>query len=158
MGGADGVDGVSGVEGAHGTHAGGRGAGRARALLAPLGLAAVAAAAVAYVGVVDPNRPGHYPTCPFLLLTGLYCPGCGTLRALNALAHADPVAALGLNPLAVLTIPFLVFWWGRWLVRAWRGRPVRTRLAPPIYIWSFLGLIIVYWIVRNLPFGAFLAP
>ncbi|WP_214416913.1 DUF2752 domain-containing protein [Sphaerisporangium fuscum] len=142
----------------HAEHTGRRGGGRLRPLLAPLGAAALAGAVVAYVGAVDPNQPGHYPTCPFLFLTGLYCPGCGTLRAIHALAHADVVAALGLNPLAVATVPFLLFWWGRWALRTWQGRPVRTTLAHPAYIWGFLALVIVFWIVRNLPFGRFLAP
>ncbi len=31
-------------------------------------------AAFAYVGTVDPNAPGHYPVCPLLHYTGLYCP------------------------------------------------------------------------------------
>ncbi|MFC4585586.1 DUF2752 domain-containing protein [Sphaerisporangium corydalis] len=138
--------------------AGRPGAGRARALLGPLGAAALTGAVFTYVGAVDPNAPGHYPTCPFLFLTGLYCPGCGTLRAVHALAHGDVVAALGLNPLAVVTVPFLLFWWGRWALRTWQRRPVRTSLAHPAYIWAFLALVIVYWIVRNLPFGRFLAP
>ncbi|WP_113702740.1 DUF2752 domain-containing protein [Nonomuraea lactucae] len=131
---------------------------RLRSVLAPLGVAAATGAVFAFVGSVDPNEPGHYPTCPFLWATGLYCPGCGTLRTIHALAHLDPVAALGLNPLAVVMIPFLVFWWGRWLVRAWQGRPSRTKLAHPAWLWAFLGVVLVYWVVRNLPFGAFLAP
>ncbi|MEU8322672.1 DUF2752 domain-containing protein [Nonomuraea sp. NPDC048881] len=135
-----------------------RGTGRLKGLLAPLGVAAAAGAVVGVVGVVDPNQPGHYPTCPFLWVTGLYCPGCGTLRTIHALAHLDPLAALGLNPLAVAMIPFLLFWWGRWVVRAWQGRPRRTTLAHPAWLWAFLGVVMVYWVVRNLPFGAFLAP
>ncbi|WP_188194965.1 DUF2752 domain-containing protein [Nonomuraea sp. SYSU D8015] len=135
-----------------------RGTDRLKGLLAPLGVAAGAGAVVAFVGVVDPNEPGHYPTCPFLWLTGLYCPGCGTLRTIHALAHLDPVAALGLNPLAVAMIPLLLFWWGRWVVRAWQGKPRRTTLAHPAWLWAFLALVVVYWVVRNLPFGAFLAP
>ncbi|AQZ64768.1 unnamed protein product [[Actinomadura] parvosata subsp. kistnae] len=131
---------------------------RLKALLPPLGVAALTGAVFTVVGMVDPNEPGHYPTCPFLWLTGLYCPGCGTLRTIHALAHLDPVAALGLNPLAVAMIPFLVFWWGRWVVRALQGRPRRTTLAHPAWLWAFLAIVMVYWVVRNLPFGAFLAP
>ncbi|WP_424534586.1 DUF2752 domain-containing protein [Sphaerisporangium viridialbum] len=142
----------------HAEHTGRRGTDRMRSMLAPLGAAVLTGAVFTYVGAVDPNAPGHYPTCPFLFITGLYCPGCGTLRTIHALAHGDVVAALGLNPLAVATIPFLLFWWGRWTLRTWQGRPVRTSLAHPAYIWAFLALVIVYWIVRNLPFGRFLAP
>lgn len=135
-----------------------RGADRFRSVLAPLGVAAAAGAAVAFVGLVDPNQPGHYPTCPFLWITGLYCPGCGTLRTIHALAHGDLGTALGLNPLAVVTIPFLLFWWGRWVLRAWQGRPRRATLAHPAYIWAFFAVVILYWVIRNLPFGEFLAP
>jgi hypothetical protein len=134
------------------------GTARLKGLLAPLGVAAAAGAVFGVVGVIDPNQPGHYPTCPFLWITGLYCPGCGTLRTVHALAHLDPVAALGLNPLAVVMIPFLLFWWGRWVVRAWQGRPQRTTLAHPAWLWAFIAVVMVYWVVRNLPFGAFLAP
>ncbi|MGV9305148.1 MULTISPECIES: DUF2752 domain-containing protein [unclassified Nonomuraea] len=129
-----------------------------KAVLAPLGVALVAGAAFAYVGLVDPNQPGHYPACPFLALTGWYCPGCGGLRAAHALAHLDPVAALGLNPLIVLAVPVLAYFWTRWLVAGWRGRPWRPPAPRPLLIWSLLALILVFWVVRNLPFGAFLAP
>jgi hypothetical protein len=135
-----------------------RGADRLKGLLGPLGVAAGAGAVFVFVGAVNPNEPGHYPTCPFLWITGLYCPGCGTLRSIHALAHLDPVAALGLNPLAVAMVPFLLFWWGRWVLRAWQGRPRRTTLAHPAWLWGFIAIIMVYWVVRNLPFGAFLAP
>ncbi|MEV4354641.1 DUF2752 domain-containing protein [Nonomuraea sp. NPDC004186] len=135
-----------------------RGAARLKGLLAPLGVAGATGAVFAFVGMVDPNQPGHYPTCPFLWLTHLYCPGCGTLRTIHALAHLDPATALGMNPLAVAMMPFLLFWWGRWVVRAWQGRPRRTTLAHPAWLWAFLALVMVYWVVRNLPFGAFLAP
>ena len=131
---------------------------RLRSVLAPLGVAAATGAVLAVVGTIDPNQPGNYPTCPFLWATGLYCPGCGTLRALHALAHLDPMAAADLNPLVLAMAPFLLVWWGRWLARSWQGRPRRTTLAHPAYLWAFLGLVLVYWLVRNLPFGAFLAP
>ncbi|MDF5755983.1 DUF2752 domain-containing protein [Spongiactinospora sp. TRM90649] len=139
----------------------GRGASRRLRLppvLAPVGAALAAAAAFGYVGLVDPNEPGHYPTCPFLALTGLYCPGCGTLRATHALAHGEPVAALGLNALAIAVIPVVLYLWARWVVitlRPGRARPVRVR---PAWIWGWAVIVIAYWIVRNLPFAAFLAP
>ncbi|GAA4226439.1 hypothetical protein FHR32_005891 [Streptosporangium album] len=131
---------------------------RARALLVPAGVALAAGAAVAFVGAVDPNVPGHYPTCPFLLLTGLYCPGCGGLRAVYALAHGDPVTAFGLNPFLVAMVPLLAFLWGRWTLRSWRGGPFDGRAVRPVYVWAFLVSMILFWIVRNIPIGEFLAP
>ncbi|WP_449062427.1 DUF2752 domain-containing protein [Planomonospora algeriensis] len=140
-----------------GETAGARWSGR-RALAAPLGTALAAGIAVALVGAVDPNEPGHYPSCPFLTLTGLYCPGCGGLRAVHALAHGDPVTALGLNPLLVAAVPLLAVLWGRWAVRSWRGLPFAAGWLRPAHAWWLLGTMIVFWIGRNLPFGDFLAP
>ncbi|NUR84187.1 MAG: DUF2752 domain-containing protein [Nonomuraea sp.] len=138
------------------TETGRRGTGKD--LLAPLGVAAVTGAVVTVVGTIDPNQPGHYPTCPFLWITGLYCPGCGTLRTIHALAHFDVVGALSMNSLMVACVPFLVFWWARWMVAAIRGKPRSNKLAHPAYLWAFLAIVLAYWVVRNLPFGAFLAP
>jgi uncharacterized protein DUF2752 len=133
------------------------GSDRLAALAKPLGTAAAALAATAYVGVVDPNDPGHYPTCPFLALTGAFCPGCGSLRAVHALANGDPAAAVGLNVLTVVGLVVLTVIWGRWAVRSWRGQP-RSSVAPAWSLYLMLGVAVVFWVVRNLPVGEALAP
>lgn len=129
----------------------------ARRLLAPAATALAAAAAAAYVAVVDPGEPGHYPTCPFLSATGLFCPGCGGLRCAHALVHGDVPAALALNAFAVAMVPLIVGIWLRWTVRSFRGRP-RTTAADPRLIRLLVAAIAVFAVVRNLPFGAALAP
>ena len=127
------------------------------ALSAPALVAGAAGAVVAWIAVVDPNQPGHYPTCPFLQLTGHLCAGCGSLRAVHALAHGDVVTAAGLNLLAVAAVPLLVAIWLRWTAARLDGRsrpdPVRA-----MAIWALLAVTLVFWLVRNLPFGASLAP
>ena len=130
---------------------------RARALRAPVAAAGAALAATTYVGLVDPNQSGHYPTCPFLFITGYYCPGCGSLRAVHALTHGDVGAAVGLNVLAVVGIVLAATIWGRWGLRSWRGQP-RTRVAPAWTLYVALGVVVVFWIVRNLTVGEALAP
>ncbi|RAY16483.1 hypothetical protein DPM19_06355 [Actinomadura craniellae] len=130
----------------------------ARAALLPLGVLAGVGAAVAYVAAVDPHEPGHYPTCPFLALTGLYCPGCGALRMVNSAAHGRFGEAFGSNPLTFLTLPVLGYLWARWLTLRARGEPMRSRLLSPGAIGALLAVIVVYGVVRNLPFGQALAP
>ncbi|MGH3312378.1 MAG: DUF2752 domain-containing protein [Streptomyces sp.] len=131
--------------------------GPALRLAAPAGTLAVVCAAFAYVGAVDPREPGHYPVCPLLDLTGLYCPGCGGLRSAYAVAHADVGAALGANALAVAAYGafavFVVFW----MVRAGRSRPVTVPLRSTHW-WVLGGLALAFTVVRNLPFGTGLAP
>lgn len=126
-------------------------------LRGPIVVAAGVVAAFAVTAVIDPNEPGHYPTCPFLWTTGWYCPGCGTMRAMHALAHGDPVTALQRNPLFVVMLVVGVVLWVRWLRLAARGQryvfawPRALQIATPIVVAG-------YWIIRNVPGFEFLGP
>ncbi|XMN11555.1 DUF2752 domain-containing protein [Streptomyces griseobrunneus] len=126
-------------------------------LATPLGILAAVTAAFAYVGTVDPNEPGHYPVCPLLKLTGVFCPGCGGLRSAHAFIHGDLGAALSANAVATAGYVLFAAVWGLWLVRAWRGRPLRISLAPAWW-WGIGALLLIFTVVRNLPFGSALAP
>ncbi|WP_030205415.1 DUF2752 domain-containing protein [Streptomyces bikiniensis] len=130
---------------------------RARRLLAPVATLAGVAAAFAYVGAVDPNEPGHYPVCPLLRFTGVYCPGCGGLRSAHAFAHGDLPAALGANALAVVGYGVFAVLTVLWLVRAYRGVPMRLAV-PPNWWWGIGAVLALFTLVRNLPFGSALAP
>ncbi|HWJ84074.1 MAG TPA: DUF2752 domain-containing protein [Cellulomonas sp.] len=128
------------------------------ALVGPAVVALAAGGALVVLAKVDPNAPGHYPTCPFLFLTGLYCPGCGSLRALHDLTHLDVAGAWGMNPLLVLVVPVLLAFWVSWSVRSWRGAP-RRRVIPALWINLFLGLVLAFWVARNIPaLAPWLAP
>ncbi|ARF72040.1 hypothetical protein B7C62_06975 [Kitasatospora albolonga] len=133
------------------------GPGRMRRLAAPLGTLAAVAGAFAYVGAVDPNEPGHYPVCPLLRVTGAFCPGCGGLRSAHAFVHGDLGAALSANAVAVVGYVLFAAVWVLWLVRSWRGQPLRIALAP-VWWWALGAVLLVFTVVRNLPFGAALAP
>lgn len=144
---------------------------------APLGVLGLLAAAFGYVGAVDPHRPGHYPACPVLALTGLYCPGCGGLRSAHAVAHGDLAGAVGANALAVAGYAVAAGFLLRWLVQRLRDRPSAPPPAPPpfagagavaasravpasrtAWLWAALGLALAFTVLRNLPPGAVLAP
>ncbi|WP_407639668.1 DUF2752 domain-containing protein [Actinacidiphila guanduensis] len=131
--------------------------GAVRRAAVPLGVLAAVAGGFAYVGAVDPNTPGHYPVCPLLYYTGVYCPGCGGLRSAYAVAHGRFGTALGCNALAVAGYAVFAVVWAVWLVRAVRGRPFEPVLRPS-HRWALLALVLAFTVVRNLPFGAALAP
>ncbi|MEU4272521.1 DUF2752 domain-containing protein [Streptomyces sp. NPDC026092] len=126
-------------------------------LLAPLGTLAGVAAAFAYVGAVDPNEPGHYPVCPLLRFTGLYCPGCGGLRSAHAFIHGDLTAAFGANALAVVGYGLFAVLMAVWLIRAVRAVPMRVAISPA-RAWGIGAVLALFSVVRNLPFGSALAP
>lgn len=56
----------------------------------------------------QPAAVAGLTSCPFRDLTGLPCPTCGTMHALDALGRGDLRAALGANPLATGALLLLV--------------------------------------------------
>jgi len=108
----------------------------------------------------DPGASGLYPPCPFHALTGLFCPGCGSLRALHQLLHGNLGAAFGLNALMVLSVPFLAYAFVAQGLAAFGWRLLPRPFLPAWVIWSLLGVIVTYWVLRNVPAYPFsvLAP
>ncbi|MFJ6983519.1 MULTISPECIES: DUF2752 domain-containing protein [unclassified Streptomyces] len=135
----------------------GAAAGVPRRVAVPAALLAAVAGAFAYVGAVDPNEAGHYPTCPLYAYTGLLCPGCGGLRGAHALVHGDLPAALHANAMAVAAYAGLAVLWTVWVVRAARGRSLRVDPAP-VHLWLLGAFLLLFTVVRNLPFGGWFRP
>src|SRR6188472_1157443 len=69
----------------------------------------------------DPHQHGSWGFCPSAAL-GIYCPGCGGLRAVNDLTDGQVGAAASSNLLLVTLLPLLVFLLGRWAYDRWTGR------------------------------------
>jgi hypothetical protein len=118
---------------------------------------AAGAASVLLLHFVDPNQAGHYPVCPTYALFGVYCPGCGALRATHDLTNGDLAGAWAMNPLAVLAAPYLLWAWGAWLRRTITQRP-RKFLAPGWLVLAIAIGILAFGVLRNLPGLEFLAP
>ena len=57
-------------------------------------LLVVVSTGATFLYVIDPEETRLIPACPFLSLTGLLCPGCGSARALHALLHGELAAAV----------------------------------------------------------------
>jgi hypothetical protein len=121
---------------------------------------AMAAGGLSVIYLLAPETSDLYPPCPFLALTGFYCPGCGTLRALHQLTRGHPLAALDLNPLMMLLLPFIMYFLASHVMLALTGWPLRKFFVRPALIWALLGGVLVYWLLRNIPAYPFtlLAP
>ncbi len=99
--------------------------------------------------------------CVFHELTGLYCPGCGATRALRALSHGQVWVAFCYNPLLVCALPGLLAWYAATLRAHWSGtRPPAQPDIPAAAVWALLGLVLLYFVARNLPWVpyCYLAP
>ena len=107
---------------------------------------AIGAAALAYWFVL-PHK--FWVPCPIRALTGLYCPGCGSTRAVFALFHGNLPLAAHDNAL-LLAMPVLAVL-GRYIDRKLARRYIY------IYLAALLALVVTFVVLRNQS-GSFLAP
>ena len=88
--------------------------------------------------------------CPFRLVMGLQCPGCGISRMLAALVRLDFVAAFRYNPVILLTSPILLFAFIRSdidYIRTGTSSIDRYRV-----LWiAELVILLVFGVIRNFP-------
>ncbi len=118
---------------------------------APMIVGATGAIACAYVYLQDPSEPGHYPPCPFKILTGLDCPFCGSLRATHELLHGNVSTAIDYNALTVFVIlPVTRALLIVWSVQRWRGERFEVNTPRWVSAVAIVG-VITFKVVRNLP-------
>lgn len=122
------------------------------------GLTILVATGLLVLFACDPAKSAFYPQCPFLALTGFCCPGCGTLRALHQVLHGHLMEAFRLNPLAVFFLPFLGYAFLCRVVRLGSGRRMPVVFVPAIWIWILLGVIVSFWVLRNVRGHPFSLP
>jgi hypothetical protein len=123
-------------------------------------LCAAAGIAAIMLRIFDPATSGMFPPCPLRYLTGWYCPGCGSLRAIHALLHGDFHTAWAMNPLTIVLLPFLMYGLVSQVLRASRGEGLPNIFIPAIWIRALALVIVIFGIVRNIPVDPFdwLAP
>lgn len=97
----------------------------------------------------NPLTSNLFPPCPFHYLTGLHCPGCGSLRAVHRILRGDVSGALSMNPLLVISLPIfpIAIFRRSWLYARW--------LPLTLFI-----VILLFAVLRNIPAWPFilLAP
>ncbi|MDR3269438.1 MAG: DUF2752 domain-containing protein [Tannerella sp.] len=99
----------------------------------------------------DPEASVLFPKCPFLMLTGVKCPGCGSQRTVHALLHGDFCGAFLQNALLVCTLPYLFLLIAARVIRHFSpGSAFPVRIQQPIIIRTYFVLVILFWTTRNL--------
>ncbi|MCR5662349.1 MAG: DUF2752 domain-containing protein [bacterium] len=131
---------------------------RAAVIYAAAALLCLAAASVLYF--FPPSQTAWYPKCPSWMLFGIYCPGCGTARALGCLVHGDIVGACRMNIVITLMSPILA--WCLWeaLRNIAEGRPFSALFENTRFWQVFLWGFVLFGVLRNIPVYPFtlLAP
>ncbi len=111
-------------------------------------VAACLVAAVAVYWLFDPAA-NLFPRCPFYVVTGLKCPGCGAQRAVHALLHGDLRGAWNQNAMLLLVVPVIVLMlWSEY--RAGRHPRLNAFLTSTGFVMALVALLAGWMIVRNI--------
>ena len=106
---------------------------------AALCLAPALCAGVVLLRFCNPAEHSFFPRCPFYVVTGLKCPGCGTTRAIHAALNGRFLDAIALNPILVIAVPLVI------VLLVFPG------VARSKYVgYGVFAATVSYWIIRNL--------
>ena len=98
----------------------------------------------------DPVASQWTPKCPFKLVTGLQCPGCGIQRALHALLQGRFLDAIHYNYFLLFSGPYIILFGIRALLP--KGK-VKDKLTSIIedkrLIWLYIILFFAWFVLRN---------
>lgn len=98
----------------------------------------------------------YFPPCPWNTITGTFCPGCGTMRGIQSTINGNLLGLLQNNPLAMLSLPFLLFSFFSLFKQGVYGyKPFSVFLSKNEILIIFI-LIVFYWVLRN--YWSLLAP
>lgn len=97
----------------------------------------------------DPTSNVLFPKCPFLWLTGLRCPGCGSQRALHSLLHMDVVSAFRYNAFLVLSLSVVLVLVFAELCRK-RNHTLYAKVHNVKFIWAYFAATVIWWLSRNI--------
>jgi len=99
--------------------------------------------------IFDPSHYLWFPRCPFLIISGYKCPGCGSQRTIHALLHFNIQEAFHYNAFLVCSIPFIIILTIAEILR--KSKPkFYIRVHRPLYIYIYLIAVILWWILRNI--------
>ena len=100
---------------------------------------------------LNPTEQPLMPKCPFKLLTGLSCPGCGFQRATHAALHGNFLQALSYNYWFTFALPYLLMVIiEKWVLRGQWKRHAEAVIEHPILIYTYVVTFFAWLIIRNI--------
>jgi hypothetical protein len=98
----------------------------------------------------NPEQHRVMPKCPFKILTGLSCPGCGIQRAIHALLMGDVRKAIGYNYFLVFAGPYALSFIVLYFMPESQAKQRMTRFLNNKYLVNFfIASFFIWLIVRN---------
>ena len=101
---------------------------------------------------------GFYIPCVFHLVTGLYCPGCGVSGMCISIAQLDFVSAFKHNSALLVMSPLFVLLFVSIIYRYIKKGSLMTSKWQNVLIFIMIAVLLVFGVLRNIPYFSFLAP
>jgi hypothetical protein len=90
------------------------------------------------------------PKCPFKLITGLSCPGCGIQRAIHAILHGHVVEAIQYNYYFLYSGPYAALFVVEWVLPDGNARKRLKSVIESKSVVNFYVVTFIMWlIIRN---------
>ena len=119
--------------------------------VAVYGVAIFVALLLALIYVFNPAYTIWAPKCPFKLLTGWQCGGCGCQRAIHALLHGNIWEAASYNLFLLYAIPYLMVLIAERVVLRGEIQMKVRKVAEHKYVVMFYVISYCVWmVIRNM--------
>jgi len=100
---------------------------------------------------LNPTQYWFMPKCPFKLITGLSCPGCGIQRAIHALMHGEIKEAIQYNYFLLYSGPYAASFLLVWLMPQNSFRDKLKSMIENKHVVNFYIVTFSMWLViRNI--------
>ena len=100
---------------------------------------------------LNPIQYWFMPKCPFKIITGLSCPGCGIQRAAHAIMHGKFVEGIRYNYYLIYSGPYAAAFVLEWIMPIGKAREKLSNVIENRYVVNFYIFSFVAWlIVRNM--------
>ncbi len=117
---------------------------------------AIGVAVLVWVGIHSPQNSNLFPKCAFLQLSGYYCPGCGGTRCIHSLLNFEVLTALKQNLIVtIIGVPLFLLFAISLARLAVLGKWKSPSVGGPKAGWVLVIVILVFWVLRNIPHPAF---
>lgn len=115
---------------------------------------------LALYSFLNPIETNLFPSCPFYVTTGIYCPGCGSQRAVHQILNGHIFEGIRHNYLIgllalVFTYQIFIFTMNNVLDKGFTNLLHKSKVT-----FSILIIVILFWVLRNINLFPFteLAP